>query len=130
MACVRRRFKTLSTSSASRSADPSIRRWTLNAEIEPLCQPVLFPGIRGSSGVPCSDVGSPAAKPIARPNAIVLSYWDATLAEADVAALLSIVSRISRTRFRRRIFRFRNRPNLALSPFLADIIPSFANSPL
>jgi hypothetical protein len=33
-------------------------------------------------------------------------------------------------RFRRRIFRFRNRPNLALSPFLADMIRSLANSTL
>ena len=55
-------------------------------------------------------------------------YWDAAIAGFGI--LFSIASRISRTRFRRRIFCFRNRPNLALSPFLTDIIPSSANSPL
>jgi hypothetical protein len=38
------------------------------------------------------------------------------------AALVSAVCRISRMLYRARIFRFRKRPNLALSPFLADII--------
>jgi hypothetical protein len=52
-------------------------------------------------------------------NGIVLSYWGATI--ADLGAFFSIASRISRMRLRRRIFCLRNRPNLALSPFLADI---------
>ena len=49
---------------------------------------------------------------------------------AALAVVLCIASRISRTRCRRRILRFRNRPNLALSPFLADMIPSMLNSTL
>jgi hypothetical protein len=40
-----------------------------------------------------------------------------------VRVLISIASRISRFRFRRRTFCFRNLPNLALSPFLADMTP-------
>ena len=59
---------------------------------------------------------------------IVPSHLEA-LAVA-LAVVLCMASRISRMRFRRRILRFRNRPNLALSPFLSDMIPSLANSAL
>ena len=59
---------------------------------------------------------------------IVPNYLEALV--AALAVVLGIAFRISRMRCRRRILRFRNRPNLALSPFLADMIPSMLNSNL
>ena len=44
------------------------------------------------------------------------------------AVLFSAECRISRMLYRARIFRFRKRPNLALSPFLTDIISPLMNS--
>jgi hypothetical protein len=50
---------------------------------------------------------------------MVVPYGAPTI--ADSGGFFTIASRISRLRLRRRIFCFRNRPNLDLSPFLADI---------
>jgi len=54
-------------------------------------------------------------------------YWDSAIAVCAPLLSVSSLLRNSRIRSCRRIFFFRSRSNLALSPFLPDIIASFVS---